>query len=483
MFNLDFGLTTIDGNVVPGIGIHKSFSKDLKENTRGNLTVGVMNVVPYLAAGVSISNYKNPSASEMLTATAKTYGLTLNFSPAAWGATASFRNSVSETISENETGLRAILTKFTGIKNIAEIDKLDLNADLPDGKKLTEVDIKLIKNTIKTDLNVFGMASLGRVLEAYVTTLKEHQVRNASKDGSKFSGANLGVQFIGGFFPIPVAGVSWEKIDVKYATNQKEALNDNMRRLDPKAAHNVTQSEFQSLLRHELGDDKALVTKNPDGSISFKKPAHLNIQGLAANAIEIDGIVTIKSGTQIRTWDSTGTKDAEFSIFLAEAPVKIDITQFTDVLSGTGITVSEKGGKLHFLQGTINTEVDIKGKSVKIEEQKDGSHKMTVSSSTDPKALTTITKEGMNVKIDKVSALDQTWESNTMNEIYDTKTQKAMFDLRLQDGPKFKEYRETLAEMIKRAPRIENAIVATQSALIKLIDSSPKLQALRPFVT
>lgn len=343
LFNFDFGLTTIAGRVMPGIGIHKTISGTLGESAKGHITGGIMNVVPYLAAGIDIATYGKVSTSDMLEATAKSYGLTANVSTIGWGLTAAYHNSVAETISHNETLLRSVLTKFTSIKDISAIDALDL------GNDLSKFDADLIKNTIKNDLTVFGMGSLGRIQESYVTMLKEHQIRNASKDGYQFSGASLGVQFIGGFFPIPVAGASWEKVNLKYVTNSKEARNDSMSRLDPKSANIVTQAEFQAILQHELGD-QSTVTKNSDGSISFKKPSHLGIHGLTDLATEKDGVVTIAANTQIKSWDRTSNKDAEFSIFLEKAPLKLDIKKITEAIKDTGFTVGEKDGKLEFKQ-------------------------------------------------------------------------------------------------------------------------------------
>jgi hypothetical protein len=473
ILTLDFWLTIVEGNIMPGIGVHKSFAGKIGENTRGSVTVGIMNIVPYLAWGVSMSTYGNISASDMLESKAKTYGLTANISTVGWGLTGSFRKSAAEAISTNESELRKVLLQFMGIKNITDIDTIDLNKDLPENKKISSEDVKRIKDTIKNDLNVFGIAALPRVLESYVTTLREHQIRNAAKDGYKFSGASAGIQFVAGFFPIPVLGASWEKITLVHARDTKSQAADYLRSLDPKAAYEITEDQFVKLLWHELGDKKASITKNADGTISFKKPPHLNILGDTSRASEDgSGMMTLKKGTTIRTWTKTSSKDVEFNISLEKAPEKLDISKITEKLNGTGITASIKGENILLTQNGKETSVAIKWKEV-IVLQQDGKYTITQK---DGKAdvFTTVTLE-KSEKIDILNNQDLTWMSEITGKIYDAKAQNAMFVLRVghnTPGSAFRKYQDALAKMIKD-PSDAN-VDSTRIALLALTAKNPK---------
>ncbi len=488
LLNIDFGLTTIAGKVVPGIGIHKTLGGRMSESTRGNVTVGVMNVIPYIAAGVDVSTFGKINTTDALDNKAKSYGLTVNLSTVWWGLTGTYRESASETIGENEAALRKVLAQLVTATKLEDIDKADLNKGLPEGKKLSNTDITLIKATLKNTLVAFGFKDDGdvkntasilwRVLESYIITLRESQIQKASKDGYTFSGASLGVQFVAGFFPIPVIGASWEKISAKYAGDGKESAIDTLRRLDPKSAIEISQEEFLGLLRHELGDKTAVLTRLPDGSISFKKPAHLNIFWATDLASEKDSVVTIKSWTRIRSWDRTGSKDAEFSIFLEKAPLKFDLSQITKELKDTGITVVFTGDNLQFSQWNKHTSLPPYGYEVLIEKKLDKSTVLTSKPSLDPKAPTSVkvSTETAGTKLEIIKPADLKWMSDITNEIYDTKTQKKMFELRRIDGPVFRAYRMAVADMMQN-PADKNKLAQAQKALLELIAAAPKALA------
>lgn len=476
LFNFDFGLTTIDGKIVPGIGIHKTISKQISENTRGSLTVGVMNIVPYLAAGIDITKYGKVSTASMLDATAKSYGLSVNVSPVAWGVAASYRESMAETISNNEKELRSILAQFIEIKKINDIDILNLNKERLDDKKISDVDVKLIKDTIKNDLTVFGMESLPRVLESYVTTLRQSQIQNAAKNGYELSGGTLGVQFVAGFFPIPVIGASWEKISLKYGKDSTSAAIDAARRLDPTSAYSVTQPEFEGLLRHELRDPTATITKNADGSLTFKKPDHLNIYGDRTLATEIDGNITIKPGTSIRTWDRTDAKNAELSIFLEKASVTLDVAQINNALQNTWVVASVKDDNIEFKKdSSVLSTVSIKWQEVSVTKESDRAVKIVSKASsnsdtpTTVKVITVTKPENIDIKMN----LDVTVMSQITKSIYKTNVQKAMIALRGSDGVKFRGYRDAIAWLMKN-PGNTTKINDAKNALDALIKENPR---------
>ena len=94
LVKLDVGLVTIDGKVYPGIGVHKTFTGEIANNTSVRATVGVMNLIPYLAVGIDKRSYGALSTSENITERAKTYGLTANISTIGWGISGSVSASV-----------------------------------------------------------------------------------------------------------------------------------------------------------------------------------------------------------------------------------------------------------------------------------------------------------------------------------------------------------------------------------------------------
>ncbi len=49
-------------------------------------------------------------------------------------------------------------------------------------------------------------------------------------------------------------------------------------------------------------------------------------------------MITIKKGTNIRTWDQTGSKDAEFRIFLEKPKAQFDVAKINESIKDTGIT-------------------------------------------------------------------------------------------------------------------------------------------------
>ena len=64
---------TIDGKVYPGIGVHRTFSTEMAKDTTARATLGIMNVIPYLAVGIDKRSYGALSTSEIITERAKTY--------------------------------------------------------------------------------------------------------------------------------------------------------------------------------------------------------------------------------------------------------------------------------------------------------------------------------------------------------------------------------------------------------------------------
>ena len=73
LVKLDVGLVTIDGKVYPGIGVHRTFSTEMAKDTTARATLGIMNVIPYLAVGIDKRSYGALSTSEIITERAKTY--------------------------------------------------------------------------------------------------------------------------------------------------------------------------------------------------------------------------------------------------------------------------------------------------------------------------------------------------------------------------------------------------------------------------
>jgi len=219
---------TVNGQPSFGIGLHL--------NVGPNVTIGTMGAIPYLIITFDVaSNLKELKKSGFDLSGYEKQGVSLiaNVSTVGWGIGISFKDSKVEGMQEKEAQLARVLEKMKRITTVAELDAIVLGEGLaPEQERLVKEDMIAYLKTIgfdamRDDMKKFALADYAN---RRIALFREIQGKLLEKQGTMHSETFFGIQFIAGFFPLPMFGAAFESVNVSYRDDKNTYLDDKFAR-------------------------------------------------------------------------------------------------------------------------------------------------------------------------------------------------------------------------------------------------------------
>lgn len=231
--------TTAEGKFLPWVGISISDSYEATETINLNWKVGVNIFWVYMLAWadkmVNLDEIKNASFDSFAT-TSKRVWLSGNMAlwfawwfSYGWGIY--YKESMQEWISKKEKQLWELINQFKKIQSITEIDSLKL-------EWVNEEDSIKIKEDFRNILIWLGFDKeksqrwrnqiIEMAKEAKLEMFRFVASKIAQDKWWELNWGYLWVQFLAGFFPIPVVGISLEKVSQKFSLNKEKRLQDDV---------------------------------------------------------------------------------------------------------------------------------------------------------------------------------------------------------------------------------------------------------------
>ncbi|MCK9272005.1 hypothetical protein M0P65_00475 [Candidatus Gracilibacteria bacterium] len=260
--NVDIGIGTFGGKIMPGIGASFDISKTIDHNNEsGEQTgeskvfgkVGVFNFIPGIFLGASNQiNFDDVKKAGFVdfNEEAKYVGCHANASLIGWGVGLQYNKEKLSAINQKEKQFKKFIGTIFSTKGVEslnssgykdlmnqELSKLDLTTE--DKKYAQEVinsTYKLLEeqgfDKMDTELKT---RFINGISTAYSVKWKEEVLIKAQEQGWEWSGAGIGLQFLSGYLPIPYLGASWTKVNMKYEQDIESALYAGLKNLDFKA--------------------------------------------------------------------------------------------------------------------------------------------------------------------------------------------------------------------------------------------------------
>jgi hypothetical protein len=244
---------TATGSVLPGIGIAISKTYDVTETIqihgKGGLNVFWIYVLAWANKEVNYSEIQNASFN-LFDGQTRRVGAYWNaaigwLGGVTYGWGLYYKESKSEAIKQKWAQLEKVLDLFKNIKSTQEISNIAIPGVKAEEAKLIKTDIKNMlaglgfdkeSNTSERRQMIFDMMKNGKL-----NNFMQVASKIAEDSGWSWSGALLWVQFLAGFFPVPVAGLSFEKT---FQTSQRDKTKD---RQDFLAAERRTTADYNEV--------------------------------------------------------------------------------------------------------------------------------------------------------------------------------------------------------------------------------------------
>ncbi len=226
--SFDIWITNIGWNWVPWIGMYISWVQNLSDTTRLSWAIGIMNLIPF--ASVWIQTQTNADQLQ------KDWFINL------WDSAKYVSASVNVSALSSWFSLGYSQDKLAGIESQKKLFKEFLSKAIKEDGKINETYIKSLpdytenkwyyetfQKNVETVLQSQNFATLTPDQQkSMITSMKssyemmwnENMLKEANKQGYKFSGISIGIQFIAGFLPLPTFWIGFDKVNVNYNENQ-----------------------------------------------------------------------------------------------------------------------------------------------------------------------------------------------------------------------------------------------------------------------